>query len=390
MNISRIICLIPVIFSLGFAQAAQASFWPSAAESNTRVALLLPLQGVYAESAQAVRDGFLAAYYQSLPQDPAAPTIRIIDISNGDIVTLYRQAIEQGANIVVGPLNKEQGLQLVQTGALAVPTLMLNTLPNAQTVANLYQLSLSPEDEVKQVAAKAWQDGKRNVGIIVPASAWGQRVGQVFLTQWQAAGGKVVGEMFYDDPQQLSNQIAQMLHVDQSEERAKSMQQLLLQVKLRTIPYRRQDIDMIFLVAKPEFARQVRPLLNFYYARSIPVYATSHLYNGVPDPQDDQDLNGVIFCAMPWEIAPQTLSPALQAILQSVQKTWPQAMQKQSPFFALGVDSYYLARQLSRNKISPQVDGATGKLTLQANRIWYRQLPWAQILQGQPQLISDG
>ena len=389
MSTSRIICLITGLIWISFAGVGQAGFWPATQPAPPgRVALMLPLHGAYAESAQALRDGFLAAYYQSLPQDTTAPTIRIVDTSAGDIVDLYRQAIAQGANMVIGPLSKEQGMQLVQAGALTVPTLVLNTLAVAQAVPNLYQLSLSPEDEVKQVAAKAWQDGKKNAVIIVPANTWGQRVAQVFLTEWQTLGGVAVGEMYYDAPGQLSSQISQMLHVDQSEKRAKALQRLLLQSKMRSIPYRRQDVDMIFLAAKPELAREIRPLLDFYYAGKLPVYATSHIYSGAPDPQFDKDLNGVMFCAVPWEIAPQTLSLDLQAILQSITKTWPQAARKQPQFFALGVDSYRLARQLSAGTVPAAINGATGNLILQPNKTWYRQLPWAQITQGEPRLIE--
>ncbi len=158
---------------------------------------------------------------------------------------------------------------------------------------------------------------------------------------------------------------------------------------MRTIPYRRQDIDMIFIAAKPEIARELRPLINFYYAANIPVYATSHLYSGTPDPQLDQDLNGVIFCAIPWELAPQTLSPDDSGFYKSAQKSWPLATQKQPQFFALGADSYRLARQISAGKLMPETDGATGKLILQANKVWFRQLTWAQIINGRPQPISS-
>ncbi len=101
--------------------AGQAGFWSSAPPAPGRIALLLPLRGVYAESGQAIRDGFLAVYYQSLADDAAAPTIRIVDTGSGDIVSLYHQAIAQGANVVVGPLSKEEGMQLVQAGSSASP-----------------------------------------------------------------------------------------------------------------------------------------------------------------------------------------------------------------------------------------------------------------------------
>ncbi len=377
MKMIRNICLIISFLITGLSYAAP-----------TRITLLLPLHGNYAESSQAIRDGFITAYYQSLSQDASPPTIRIINTSNADIVTLYRQAIDQGANVIVGPLSKDDGLQLVQAGPLSVPTLILNNLPLTQNVSNLYQLSLSPEDEVIQVAAKARKAGRKNAAIIVPSSPWGQRVAQVFLTQWQAQGGKVIGEMFYESPEKLAGQIAQLMHVDESEKRVKLLQQQL-HTKIRSFPYRRQDVDMVFLVAKPEIARELRPLLDFYYADKIPVYATSHLYAGSLNPQLDKDLNGVLFCAIPWEIAPQTLSPGLQAIWDNAQKFWPQTMRIQPQFFALGVDSYRLARQMLTGVTITEVEGVTGHLTLQANKIWYRQLPWAEMVEGQPQLLDD-
>lgn len=387
MKTARIIGLM-IGFSLAsFAGVVQASFWLSTTPAPVRMALLLPLQGPQAESGQAIRDGFLAAYYQSLPQDSSAPTLRIVDTSGADIVMLYRQAIAQGAKVVVGPLSKTEGMALVQAGSLAVPTVLLNTLPETATVANLYQLGLSPTDEAKQVAAKAWKEGKKSALIIVPDSAWGQRVAQVFLNEWQTLGGRIVGEMHYDGSEQLSGQVSQLLSVDQSEKRAKALRGVL-QEKIRTLPYRRQDMDMVLLIAKPEFARRLRPLLSFYYAGEIPVYGTSHLYSGSPNRSLDQDLNGVIFCAIPWEIAPQQLSPDLQATLRSIQKAWPQAAQKQPTLFALGVDSYRIARQLSTGTVAREINGATGQLILQANGVWYRQLPWAQMVQGRPQLLD--
>jgi outer membrane PBP1 activator LpoA protein len=372
------------IFCLLISTKALAAFWNSTTPSPTRMALLLPLQGAYAPSAQAIRDGFIAAYYQSLPQDKNPPTIRIIDTSQGNILELYRQAVNQGANVIVGPLNKEAGLQLVQAGSINTPTILLNNLSGVSTGDNVYQLALSPEDEATQAADKAWKGGFKTALIAAPANTWGQRVSQTFLNRWQSLGGKVVGEVFFDDPSRLAGQVAQILHVDLSEQRAKDLRHNLALSKIRSIPYRRQDIDMVFLAANPELAREFRPLLKFYFADNIPIYATSHIYGGFPNPQYDQDLNGVNFCAIPWEITPQKMPAELQTILTNVQKTWPQASREQAPFFALGVDSFFLARQLLDGKPTPNWEGATGKLILQSNKVWYRQLPWAQMVQGAP------
>lgn len=360
--------------------------------AETRIALLIPLQGPYAAAGQAIRDGFIAAYYQSLIQDPSPLTIRIVDTSNGNILDLYKQAVEQGADFIVGPLNKAEGAELIQAGPLAKPTLLLNTLPLEGLVPNLYQFGLSPEDEAKQAADRAWREGHKKTLVIAPASTWGQRAFEEFINQWRKLGGQVVGEMYYDDPAQLSNQIAQLLHIEQSEQRSKELRSILQEPKIRAITYRRQDFDMVFLVAKPDLARELRPLLKFYYAGKTPVYATSHLYSGSPDPKYDQDLNGVRFCAIPWEVDTSALPSDVLEVMENIKKIWPKALQQQPQFFAFGVDSFSLAKKLSGGASSlPSngLSGATGRLTLQSNKVWYRQLPWVEMVDGQPKLLSN-
>ncbi len=358
---------------------------PAHGETNPRIALMLPFHGPYAEVSKAIRDGFLAAYYQSA-KNSNTPTLKIIDTSEGQVVSLYKQAVAEGANLVVGPLSKEDGIALLHAG-LTVPTLLLNNLPLTQPIPKLYQFGLAPEDEAKQAADKAWREGRKTTLIIAPDQDWGHRAAATFLASWQTYGGQSLGEMYYGQPNKLSNQVAALLQIDQSNARAKKMQSMVKQPDMRSTLYRRQDVDMIFLVATPEMARQIRPLINFYYAGNIPIYATSHIYSGTPNPAQDQDLNGIQFCAIPWEIAPQTLSPDLQALLQQVKTFWPKNFAQNPQFFAMGVDSYRLAQQLlaDPNQIQSMI-GATGKLTLSQHQILLRELPWAQIINGEASL----
>lgn len=375
INLKKLFLSLLILFLLSSVCAAP----------NPRIVLMLPFYGPYAEASKAIRDGFLAAYYQSA-KNSNAPTLKIIDTSDGQVVSLYKQAVAEGANVVVGPLSKDDGNALLHAG-LTVPTLLLNTLPLTQPIQNLYQFGLSPEDEAKQAADKAWREGRKTTLIIAPDQEWGRRAAATFLAVWQSYGGQSLGEMYYAQPNKLSSQVAALLQIEQSTARAKKMQGLVMQPDMRSTLYRRQDIDMIFLVANPEMARQIRPLINFYYAGNIPIYATSHIYSGVPNPAIDQDLNGIQFCAMPWEIAPQTLSPDLQVLLQQVKTFWPKNFAQNPQFFALGVDSYHLAQRLLVDPNQTQsMDGATGKLTLSQNRVWLRELPWAQIINGKPHL----
>ena len=148
--------------------------------------------------------------------------------------------------------------------------------------------------------------------------------------------------------------------------------------------------DMLFLVAFPPLARQILPLLNADSAQHLPIYSTSHIYAGTPDPQRDQNLNGVKFVDMPWILVPDSKAQQLHSILQA---GWPsEKIEKLSRLHALGVDAYELLSQLrSFNSPTPfQWTGQTGHLSLsQDGKIHRDQLQWAHFVEGVPQLLNE-
>jgi len=335
---------------------------------NTKVpqhiALLLPLQGTLGDSGQAVRNGFLSAYYSSTVQHQQ--TISFFDTTqNSSISALYQQAVSQGADSVVGPLTKEEVQQLIGQGKFPAPTLALNytdvwfgSLP-----ANFYEFGLSPTDEAKQLAEKSWQTGHKRALLIAPGDARGQRVVKSLTNNWQSLGGLVVDTFYFNDQTDLNAGIASLLHANPNNNR---------DTKIPAQQQRRQDFDIIFLLAPPQSARQIVPLLKYYYAANIPIYATSMVYSGTPSAADS-DLNGVTFADMPW---------TLQNMNSSAIKTDA----KSSRLYALGRDAYLLNNQFYRLSVLPNfpIYGATGALTLTSQQQIYRRLAWVQMHNGRP------
>ncbi len=161
-----------------------------------------------------------------------------------------------------------------------------------------------------------------------------------------------------------------------------------LEAKIRSLlkvkeHQRRQDADMIFLATSPEIARQVKPLLDFYYAEDLPVYATSSIYTGMPAPNEDQDLNGIQFCDMPWVLQQ---SSQLQEIHHVMEKLWPASINRSPRFFALGMDAYQLATQLGKLQSLPSygISGFTGRLKLNNHQRIQRELICAKFELGIP------
>lgn len=357
-----------------------------AAQPLNKIGLLLPQQGQLASVARALQDGFLAAHYQAQQGGQAQPAIKLYDSTQvRSLDEFYRQAQADGVQLVVGPLEKNLVKQMSSQPQLPITTLALNYADGSQEgPAQLFQFGLSAEDEAREVANRAWNDGMRRAVALVPRGEWGDRVLASFSRNWQAAGGTLIAAEHVDQPVELARQIADLLQLRQSEGRAKRLQGVL-DSSVDTQPSRRQDIDFIFLAATPQQARQIKPTLAFQYAGDLPVYATSNLYTGVNNPAQDQDLNGIRFCETPWLLNPNN------ALRQQVAAQWPAANGSLGRLYAMGADAYQLAPRLPELKAVPsmQVDGLTGTLSVSAGQRVERRLPWAEFKNGQVQPLEN-
>jgi uncharacterized protein len=354
-----------------------------------KITLLLPLTGPYGNLGQSVRNGFLAAYYTDKKVDPNLPAISIIDVANGDIRSYYRQAISQGSTFIIGPLLNSN---LAKLHDFSVPTLSLNWLPNNQIYNNLYQFGLSAIDEVTQIVARMNQQGYKNVLVIASKNAWGTRLAQTFTRQWQALNNHVVETLEFSTPRNLNSDIAKLLNIDRSYANARQLRGVLRE-NVRFLPRRRKDFDAIFLAASANMARQIVPLLRYYYVESIPIYATASVYAGKTKSARDQDLNGVIFCDMPWMLLePDQLSDTFSLINQQAINLWPKGSLRYARFYALGIDSFLIFKNFNTLAISTRqtVQGATGVLFLTDDQHIRRLLAFAKIVDNQPVLLKTG
>jgi len=351
------------------------------------LAVLLPQSGALAGAAAALRDGFMTAYYQ-LPLEKR-PQLRFYDSSNAaDTWPLYRQAVDAGADMVIGPLNKDAVSQLARAGELEIPVLALNQIPPQMgQPENLFQFGLSPEDEARQAAERAWQDGLSQALVIIPEGQWGERILNSFRERWETLGGLLLEYQTYDAKgQDFSQPVLTLLDIDESEQRRREMQRVLIQ-NVKYEPRRRQDADFVFFAAKPQIARQIRPLLQFHHASDLPVYATSHIYTGNPDAEHDRDLEGIKFPDIPWLLASEKGHRLSQDALATA---FPNATRIYQRLYAMGIDSFNLLPHLGRLKISPweTLDGQTGNLYLDEINQVHRRLVWAQIRKGIPDVLG--
>ncbi|OCR25431.1 lipoprotein [Pseudomonas syringae] len=355
-------------------------------EPLTKIALLLPQEGPLAAVAKALREGFMAAHYQAQQAGQNPPSIQVFDSSRlTSMDEFYRQAKAAGVQLVVGPLEKPLVKQLNGREQLPITTLALNySDAGAEGPPQLFQFGLSAEDEAREVARRAWADGKRSAVAMVPKGEWGDRVLEAFRQSWQAKGGTLIAAEHVDQPVALAQQVAELFQLRNSEGRAKRLQSTV-GTDVAAQPSRRQDIDFMFLAATPQQAQQIKPTMVFQYAGDVPVYATSHLFTNSNDQAQYMDLNGVRFCETPW------LLNANDPLRQQVIAQWPQAAGSLGRLYAMGVDAYRLAPRLGQLKTLPEsrIDGLSGSLSMNPGRRIERQLPWAEFVDGKIQRLPD-
>ncbi len=361
------------------------------ASRPANIALLLPLSGQYANVGQAIQDGILAAYYN----DPMRGEITLRSYDTGEqsdqISHIYQQAIHEGAEFIIGPLDKGAVATLAMRESLTVPTLALNY---AQFAANdaLYQFSLNPEDEAREVAERAWLAGHTQAAVLVPNNPLGERLNLAFTKRWQELGGVVVSESRYEqNDKHFAAPVKMLLNISDSERRERRVRQLLAE-RVEFIPRRRQDIDFVFLAASPLQARLIRPQLKFQHASDLPLFATSHLYGGKTNRAKDRDMDDIQFCDMPWTLdAPSSHHELKQQLAEELK---PHRGQLQR-FVAMGIDAYQLVPLLPMLESHPyeRYSGETGKLRVAEGRSIGRHLQWARFERGiatlQQETITD-
>lgn len=349
------------------------------------IAVLLPLKGKYAQIAAAIRDGILSSYYQH-PDINYRPEISFINTGNNQaaIWNYYKKAEDLGADFVIGPFLKSAVDSLTRSSQANIPTLTLNYARNqTRKINNLFQFGLLPEDEAMQSAEMAFRTGHSRAAILVPKGRWGQRLGNAFQQRFEDLGGQVMSrEIFTANKNNFKKPIQSMLNIKQSYSRYRHIERVM-GTKMKFIPYRRQDVDMIFIAATPRDSRQLKPQFRFHYAGEIPVFATSHSFTGQINKQADRDIDGLNFIDMPWILNPPN------KFKQSLINYWPE-QQRYTRFFALGVDAYNLIPFLARlkNKSYERFSGQTGNLFLDPSNRIHRELLWAKFYRGIPKLIN--
>ena len=351
----------------------------------SRIAILLPQSGRLAGIATAIRNGIMISLYE-LPADKR-PQLRFYDATDpAGIWPLYNSAVSDGAELVIGPLQKDAVSQLMRAGELPIPVLALNQV-QIETIPpiNLFMYSLSPEDEARQAAERIWLDGGRRPIVLTPQGEWGDRIAGAFTGRWTDLGGEVAALGQYDSKSHdYSETITRILNLDRSQARHRELQSWLGQ-RLEFEPRRRGDVDAVFMAARPVQAQGIRPQLQFHRAGDLPIYATSHAWLGQLTRGQVEDMKGIMLADIPWLLAAEE-GPSNR---NEVARHLPKSGSAYGRLYAMGMDALRLVPHLNRLRSSrfESLDGSTGNLYMDAANQVHRQLIWVE-LDEQPRIIG--
>ena len=358
--------LLPATNSFGAAPVAAPGI------SATRVALLLPLSGKQQAAGFAVRDGYVAA---SLAHGTGSE-VRMYDTAAVGPAAAYRQAIADGAGLVVGPLTREDVAALVAEQSLPVPTLALNGWPGpGAPPAYLYQYSLDPEQEARAAARRIASDGFSRGVAVFPRGAWGDRIEAAFTDELAATGVALLATARYE-PGSRDYSVA----LRQALGRYGGAGERGAAAKRDAAAEARDGPQFVFLAATAATARALIPQLRFQMTYTVPVYATSDAWD--PGVRSVPDLDGLTYPEFPWVLHGGQGAHELWELLG---RQWSARARGRVRLYAFGHDAATLAADITSGRAAWTVDGLTGALALGGEGRVTRTLDWARIVGGRPQ-----
>ena len=357
-----------------------------------QIAVLLPLSGSStAAVSAAIRDGIVAASYRQSQSTLQTPLLRFYDIGDnpGYVRKAYQDAVNDGADAIIGPLRKQAVAAVVSQRDVSVPTITLNNVQSSGlggSTNNVIQFGLAPEDEARAAASRATALSLKNAIILQADDSRGDREARAFQDAMYLYGGDVVHvAVLPKDQYDYSEQIKEALAITKSDVRFKTLSRTIGE-KLFFEPSIRNDVDVIFLAITSEQARSVRPQLDFFHARGVTRLGTSRVASLDDDAKKNKDLNTIYYPDAPWVLRKSLSQDPLR---QTIVNTFENAEGAYAKLYALGADAYTLVTNLDELSQGVRLEGYTGGLELSPEGRINRYLDWAQYIEGVSQPVES-
>ncbi|HEX4853497.1 penicillin-binding protein activator [Arenimonas sp.] len=324
-----------------------------------RLAALLPLSGPLAAAGQSVRDGLLAGYYG---ENRRRPELRFYDTAGPEGVRgALLQAQADGAQMIVGPLGRDQVDALFSLPELALPVVALNRGSIAPPPGST-TFALAPEDEGVAAAERLLERGMRRILVVTQADESANRALASFRERLRAGGGEVIAEVVVSDA---------------NPDYVPALQQALAGGRP----------DGVFQPLRAAQARLLASQMDSAGMIGVARVATSLILSGA-NLRMDVELDGIEYPELPWLLGLRGGLPDAESLGRSL----PSAQGGGARLFAFGLDAWKLsayADMLARDPAA-QLRGATGELQVDGFGLVQRRPAWAVFSGGRSRPALDG
>lgn len=325
-----------------------------------RVAVLLPMSGSLASAGTSVRDGYLAGYYAETRDRPVLKFYDSHGTGSG-AQAAYDKAIAEGAQMIVGPLSRDEVNAVAAQIDGSVPVITLNRgskLPATGTTS----FALLPDEEGVAAANRLADRAALSVVVFSNHSDSAQRAVAAFREALRKRGGDIVSEIAVaGEMTELGGQLAAL----QSS---------------ATPP------KAVFLAVDAGQGRTVAALLKTSVLAGLPRISTSQILSGA-SARADVELDGIEYPELPWLLHQGGQLPDAASLAKSL----PSARGAAQRLFAFGVDAWTLTAYFERLYENPStsVRGATGALRIDISGPVQRTTSWAVFSGGRGRASAD-
>lgn len=341
----------------------------SDASPPAQIGLLLPLSGPLALAGDAVRNGVISAYLEQ--RELSDVTVNFYDTEATPLPLLYEQALNDGVEVLIGPLRKERVTEINDLNP-QIPVLALNYLDQELPAApGLLQLGLAIEDESTSIVQALAAIGVDSLLVFHNFEDWSLRARRQLTALWS---DRITVQAF-TDVRTITEAVGTAMDVGDSNDRHETLDKLFSE-DLEFLPRARQDIGAVVALVDNVEANALVPALQFHFADHLPVFACSQVVRGA---RRDQlmELDGFKVTELPWLLSDDPLFQAMDGPFGLTGNRF-------ASLSALGIDALRMAlmfKLLERDNTSVML-GSTGVLALYDDGRFHRDLTLGVVRDG--------
>lgn len=183
-----------------------------------KIAFLVPLSGESVAIGNAMMDAATMAVHDSYgntPSEQIKTQVILLPKDTGntpaDSVRVAKQAIEQGAKFMIGPLFSQSVSAIAPMAKEAGVTML--TFSNNKAVASegVYTFGFLPEQQVERIAEYTYLQNLQRVAVLAPNDSYGQKVLETMKEEFGKRGGLVApSELYAPSPANIDAAVSRL------------------------------------------------------------------------------------------------------------------------------------------------------------------------------------